>query len=1128
VKPESNVTKSQVEIRWKPPIEEISASQLPKQPHIVRVAAYCRVSTDLDTQLDSFEIQKRHFMSLVHNTPNWQLVGIYTDQGITGTQRSKRIGFQRLLRHCEEGKIEKILCKSISRFSRNTTDLLEVINSLKERNISVIFEEEGIDTLSLQSEFVLSAIGAIAQEESRSISENNMWANTNRFQQGIPVFKRILGYNIEKNANEKIITINEEEAIIVREIFDLALQGMGYLAISRLMIEKGNKTAKGKNEWGGGTVTGILKNERYTGDVLCQKTYTTDYLTHVEKRNYGERQQYLIENHHPGIISHEIFEKVQSVLPSKRKVIRKRINKNPFSGRVICGECGATYYLVYLSLNSRWRCSRSIKSSELCSSISIFEKQLEGVMKKAFELRYDISNKYILHKIKMDMLRLHENDDFESRRINLNNKLTAALKMENRTSGEEHDIIKLKRLELEERVQDIEQYWCFIEEDRSYRIKVLEWFDKLPKNEKMLDVFLQQLNFEYIRAWVISITVGPLGSYDIRWSDDTRTNVEEGNNSELELKNQYQKRKFNLKKHKSIEDLVIKNDYYSQAIKVNPQTSAKSKPSVWSIPALPANFPDQNESPRRRVCAYCRVSTNRNEQMSSFELQVTHYTDYIQRNDSWRFSGIYADEGASGVRIKNRTQLIRMIQDCKDGKIDLILTKSISRFARNTVDCLNYVRMLKALPSPVGIYFEKEKINTLDQKNEFILTILSSLAQDESRNLSESIKWGWKRRFEHGIVNNTIYNLLGCDRDDHGNWIINEDQAKTVRRIYREFLAGKTTGQISKGLMAEDIKTGSGKTIWRPESVSKILRNEKNCGNVLLQKSTKPDFMSPRQTLNKGQQTQYFIEGHHTGIVSVEDWEAAKSKLEHRPGVRASSETIIVGKRGEKTVFYRMLYCSSCGNYLMRRMNKGRKYRYPDWRCIAARDRMPGVECHERGYREEAMEHAFMAMLLEMKREKDKLIEEANSAIKNAALDEAEIDKMSFLQQEIESLYRRISQIGVDVKESQVLDEFSKMILPLAQEIEILQNQWEELDNKLQNKLLIEGNLKWLIEELNALEEFDPAIESIEFRKGIFSRIIKRGLVFNDGSITYDLNIGVTRIAKGNDIAIWNIKKKEI
>ena len=190
----------------------------------------------------------------------------------------------------------------------------------------------------------------------------------------------------------------------------------------------------------------------------------------------------------------------------------------------------------------------------------------------------------------------------------------------------------------------------------------------------------------------------------------------------------------------------------------------------------------------KRVCAYCRVSTESVQQQSSYELQVSHYQDLINKHEEWIFAGIYADEGISGTSTKNRDQFKQMIQDCMDGKLDMILTKSISRFARNTLDCLKYVRKLKSLPHPVGIYFERENIDTLDAKSELLLTILSSLAQDESRNISENVKWANQSRYQQGYVHCPTANFLGYDKDSQGNWLINEKQAETVRRIYRECL----------------------------------------------------------------------------------------------------------------------------------------------------------------------------------------------------------------------------------------------------------------------------------------------------------------------------------------------------
>jgi len=513
-----------VEVRWKPPVEQKPIYEQPEQLKTIRVAAYCRVSTDLEEQNDSFELQERYYTRLICNTPGWSFGGIYADCGITGTQRSQRMGFERMMRHCEEGKISRILCKSISRFARNTMDLLDTVRILKEQNISVLFEREGIDTLSVQSEFILSTIAAIAQEESRSISENMIWSFRKRFEQGIPVFKRILGYNTEGKGHKKRITINKEEAAIVCEIYDLALKGIGYIEIARIMMRKGYKTVRG-SEWTLDSVKGILVNERYTGDVLCQKTYTVDYLTHDCKRNSGERQQYLIENHHLGIISREMYEAVQKLVVKGKTGKKRKRTIYPLSGRVICGRCGATYYRYY-SNNASWRCSRSLNKSILCNTKRILEPQLERIMIKAFEVRYGLSDKSIVHKLKSDIQRLQENDNIEYSRVILKRKLTEALTNEFCADNEAREVVHTKRILIEEKIEQQEQFWILLEKDRGYRIKTLKWLDQLPHGETRIAVFLQQLNIDYMRAWVIGITILSPFSFAIKWFDNTETKVE--------------------------------------------------------------------------------------------------------------------------------------------------------------------------------------------------------------------------------------------------------------------------------------------------------------------------------------------------------------------------------------------------------------------------------------------------------------------------------------------------------------------------------------------------------------------------------------------------------------------------
>ena len=240
------------------------------------------------------------------------------------------------------------------------------------------------------------------------------------------------------------------------------------------------------------------------------------------------------------------------------------------------------------------------------------------------------------------------------------------------------------------------------------------------------------------------------------------------------------------------------------------------------------------ETRRIRVAAYCRVSTDTEEQATSYQAQIAHYEEVIHRNPEWVFAGIYADDGISATSTKHREQFHQMIQDCMDGKIDMLITKSISRFARNTVDCLNYIRQLKAQNIP--IYFEKESINTMDAKGEVLITIMASLAQQESESLSQNVKLGMQYRFQQGKVMVNASCFLGYDKDENGDLVINPEQAETVKRIYREYLEGASCQQIARGLERDGIRTARGNTRWHDSSIRLILENEKYMGDALLQK----------------------------------------------------------------------------------------------------------------------------------------------------------------------------------------------------------------------------------------------------------------------------------------------------
>ena len=265
----------------------------------------------------------------------------------------------------------------------------------------------------------------------------------------------------------------------------------------------------------------------------------------------------------------------------------------------------------------------------------------------------------------------------------------------------------------------------------------------------------------------------------------------------------------------------------------------------------------RNAVVRRRVAAYARVSTSSEEQLTSYEAQVDYYTRFIQSKPEWEFVRVYTDEGISAVNTKKREGFNQMVRDALDGKIDLIVTKSVSRFARNTVDSLVTVRKLKE--KGVEVYFEKENIYTLDSKGELLITIMSSLAQEESRSISENVTWGQRKRFADGKVSLPYSHFLGYRKGDNGLPEIVPEEAETVRWIYSLFLSGKTTGSIASLLTREGIPTPAGKKKWAASTVESILKNEKYKGDALLQKAFTVDFLTKKQKKNEGEVPQYYV-----------------------------------------------------------------------------------------------------------------------------------------------------------------------------------------------------------------------------------------------------------------------------
>ena len=304
----------------------------------------------------------------------------------------------------------------------------------------------------------------------------------------------------------------------------------------------------------------------------------------------------------------------------------------------------------------------------------------------------------------------------------------------------------------------------------------------------------------------------------------------------------------------------------------------KQQKNVTIIPARSKYATEEEEKPiMRKVAAYARVSTMKESQQTSYEAQIEYYTNYIKEQPNWIFAGIYAEEGVTGTSTKKRIEFRRMIEDALDGKIDLIITKSVSRFARNTVDSLTTIRKLKE--HSVECYFEKENIWTFDSKGELLITIMSSLAQEESRSISENTRWGMRKAFQDGKVFVPFGHFLGYDRGVNGELQINQEQAKTVRLIYNLFLEGYT-------FYGMKIPTPYGNEIWNDRTIKNILQNEKYRGDALLQKRYSKDFLDRKMRKNEGEVPQYYIVGNHEAIIEADLFEAVQEELKRRTKLR--------------------------------------------------------------------------------------------------------------------------------------------------------------------------------------------------------------------------------------------------
>ena len=462
------------------------------------------------------------------------------------------------------------------------------------------------------------------------------------------------------------------------------------------------------------------------------------------------------------------------------------------------------------------------------------------------------------------------------------------------------------------------------------------------------------------------------------------------------------------------------------------------------------------ETTKRKVAGYARVSTDMEEQATSYEAQVDYYTNYIKSRTDWEFAGMYTDEGISATNAKHRDGFNKMVEDALAGKIDLIITKSVSRFARNTVDSLTTVRKLKE--KGVEIYFEKENIWTLDSKGELLITIMSSLAQEESRSISENTKWGQRKRFADGKGSLAYSRFLGYDKD----FKINEKQAKTVRLIFKLFIAGYTCSHIAKKLTEMGEPTPAGKGTWYQTSVRSILKNEKYKGDALLQKYYTSDFLTKKQVDNNGEIPQYYVEDHHEAIIDKETFDFVQYELERRKHINYRSDCSFSGR----------IRCAECGGvYGRRKWHSNDKYARVVWQCNNKYKEKGNVRCRTTHIYEEKLKDSFLEIMRDVLKNKEKIISSAAISQEKAAKPIRLINKRDRLEKELECLEGKITINGA-VTDPEYAKEYDGLVAEYNEKHDELNKLKLEIQHSKAEAVKIRDFIESL-KEIKTVTEFD-------------------------------------------------------
>lgn len=532
---------------------------------------------------------------------------------------------------------------------------------------------------------------------------------------------------------------------------------------------------------------------------------------------------------------------------------------------------------------------------------------------------------------------------------------------------------------------------------------------------------------------------------------------------------------------------------------------SNTTPTVICIPAKPEVV--RASKRQLRVAAYCRVSTDDEEQLTSYEAQKNYYTDKIMTNKEWTMAGIFADEGITGTSARKRPEFLRMIRQCKQGKIDIVLTKSISRFARNTVDCLNYVRALKELG--IAVIFEKENMNTLEIDSEILITMLGAFAQSESESISANVRWGIRQAMKEGKATIQYKYLYGYRKGDDGKPEIIPDQAEVVRKIYDLFLSGTPVRGIQEYLNANSVPNINGEPKWARSAIDSILTNEKYCGDVLLQKTYIDDCINKKVKKNTGQLPMYLVQNHHEGIISRETFDAAQAELARRSAGKSPSKKNAPTGRSRYSSKYALsdrLYCGECGTRYQRctwRNRDGSKRIV--WRCVSRVD-YGNKYCHDSPtLDEEPLHRAILDAINSAVKDKDNIIYNLKSAMeKELAPVAGQQLSLSEIDNQLEQLNTEFSKVLAEASESGDQAAYSDRFREIMQKQTALKAERGEIQRMLAER----GKAAAHIEQCRQAAETTPSAIT-EWDEALIRQVVESVTVEVNTKLTVQLKNGI-------------------